>query len=201
MITAKIMRILRNKVLLTILILLGVAYCGLSLWSENSSAVNDTEGEVAGRAEFRWGPEAGNGTGTDKVTTCRNSVQGKVLLADDQGYVCHRVDRLSTGCCNTAVDTTHRYVCDTCSVHGCCAIYEYCVSCCLHPDKKALLKKVLGQISDNSPLYASVSDHFELCLVKCRTSSQSVQHETLYIDPRAKHCYGEGPPSLNNNET
>lgn len=51
------------------------------------------------------------------------------------GYVCHRVDRLSTGCCNVAVDTTRRYACDTCNSHGCCAIYEYCVSCCLQPDK------------------------------------------------------------------
>ncbi|KAK7066808.1 hypothetical protein SK128_028218 [Halocaridina rubra] len=58
-------------------------------------------------------------------------------MCDCFGYVCHRVDRLSSGCCNTAVETTHRYVCDTCSVHGCCAIYEYCVSCCLHPDKPA----------------------------------------------------------------
>lgn len=201
MIAAKIMRMLRNKVFLTVLVLVGVAYCGLSLWSDNSSVPNESEAEVAGRVEFRWGPEAANDTASAKVTTCRNSVQGKVLLADDQGYVCHRVDRLSTGCCNVVVETTRRYVCDTCSIHGCCAIYEYCVSCCLHPDKKALLKKVLGQISDNSPLYASVSDHFELCLVKCRTSSQSVQHETLYIDPRAKHCYGEGPPSINSNET
>lgn len=35
--------------------------------------------------EFRWGPDSPNGTSSDKVTTCRNSVQGKVLLADDQG--------------------------------------------------------------------------------------------------------------------
>ena len=115
--------------------------------------------------------------------------------------MCHRVDRLASGCCNTEVETTHRYTCDTCNSHGCCAIYEYCVSCCLQPDKKSLLKKVLTQVSEGSPLYASVSDHFELCLVKCRTSSQSVQHETLYRDPRAKHCYGEGPPPLINNET
>ncbi|ROT73424.1 SREBP regulating gene protein-like [Penaeus monodon] len=201
MITAKIMRILRNKFFLTVLVLVGVIYFGLSLWTDGTGIPDENEDEVGGRVEFRWGPDSPNGTSSDKVTTCRNSVQGKVLLADDQGYVCHRVDRLSTGCCNVAVDTTRRYACDTCNSHGCCAIYEYCVSCCLQPDKKALLKKVLGQISDNSPLYASVSDHFELCLVKCRTSSQSVQHETLYIDPRAKHCYGEGPPPLSNNET
>ena len=51
-------------------------------------------------------------------------------------------------------------------------------------------------MSEGSPLYSSVSDQFELCLVKCRTSSQSVQHETLYRDARAKHCYGERLPAL-----
>lgn len=28
-----------------------------------------------------------------------------------------------------------RYSCKTCNAQGCCAIYEYCVSCCLHPGK------------------------------------------------------------------
>ncbi|XP_076029583.1 SREBP regulating gene protein [Oratosquilla oratoria] len=204
MLVAKIMRILRNKTILTVILLAGVTYCLVSVWARMDSmgTANERESTLTGVRvnDFRWGPDLSNDTGRGTVMSCRNSVQGKVLLADDQGYVCHRVDRLGTGCCNTGVDTTRRYACDTCNVHGCCAIYEYCVSCCLHPDKKALLKKVLGQISENSPLYASVSDHFELCLVKCRTSSQSVQHETLYRDPRAKHCYGEGPPPVDNVE-
>uniref|UniRef100_A0AC11E7M6 SREBF pathway regulator in golgi 1 n=3 Tax=Laurasiatheria TaxID=314145 RepID=A0AC11E7M6_SHEEP len=42
----------------------------------------------------------------------------------------------------------------------------------------------------------AVEDHFELCLAKCRTSSQSVQHENTYRDPIAKYCYGESPPEL-----
>lgn len=28
-----------------------------------------------------------------------------------------------------------RYSCKTCNPQGCCTIYEYCVSCCLHPGK------------------------------------------------------------------
>lgn len=28
-----------------------------------------------------------------------------------------------------------RYSCKTCNSQGCCTIYEYCVSCCLHPGK------------------------------------------------------------------
>ena len=55
------------------------------LFPQNSSAVNENDDNVAGKVEFRWGPEVANGTASDKVTTCRNSVQGKVLLADDQG--------------------------------------------------------------------------------------------------------------------
>ena len=34
----------------------------------------------------------------------------------------------------------------------------------------------------NNVLFVSVSDHFELCLAKCRTSSTSVQHENTYRD-------------------
>ncbi|XP_062360169.1 SREBP regulating gene protein isoform X2 [Cinclus cinclus] len=45
-------------------------------------------------------------------------------------------------------------------------------------------------------LFMAVEDHFELCLAKCRTSSQSVQHENTYRDPIAKYCYGEYPPEL-----
>ncbi|KAL2767738.1 SREBP regulating gene protein isoform 3 [Daubentonia madagascariensis] len=45
-------------------------------------------------------------------------------------------------------------------------------------------------------LFMAVEDHFELCLAKCRTSSQSVQHENTYRDPIAKYCYGESPPEL-----
>ena len=44
-------------------------------------------------------------------------------------------------------------------------------------------------------LLLSVSDHFELCLAKCRTSSTSVQHENVYINPVNKFCYMRGPQS------
>lgn len=58
-----------------------------------------------------------------------------------------------------------------------------------------MLESLLGKASaQNSVLFAAVTDHFELCLAKCRTSSQSVQHENMYRDPKAKHCYGETAP-------
>ena len=77
------------------------------------------------------------------MVTCRNSVQGKVLIVDDRGYVCSRSDLLSSGCCNTGSDNTKKFACDTCKDNGCCSIYEYCISCCLHPDK--VLSKFLSQ--------------------------------------------------------
>lgn len=36
---------------------------------------------------------------------------------------------------------------------------------------------------------SSISDSFELCLIKCRTSSSSVRHENTYKNPRTKHCF------------
>lgn len=77
-----------------------------------------------------------NGTDTGSHTNgCRNSVQGKILLVDDEGYVCARNKVLSNGCCH-ANGRVVQYSCDTCnSEDGCCAIYERCVSCCLNPNK------------------------------------------------------------------
>lgn len=36
---------------------------------------------------------------------------------------------------------------------------------------------------------SSISDHFEFCLTKCRTSSHSVLHENAYKNPLAKYCF------------
>lgn len=70
--------------------------------------------------------------------------------------------------------------------------YKYCL-------QKDLLQNVLGKAPDTfRVLFASVTDHFELCLAKCRTSSQSVQHENSYKDPKAKYCYGDSPASSDN---
>ncbi|XP_015782227.1 UPF0454 protein C12orf49 homolog [Tetranychus urticae] len=134
-----------------------------------------------------------------KTETCRNSVQGKVLIADDKGYICARHDLTSGGCCPTSNPTTKRYSCETCNSSGCCAIFEYCISCCMEPDKKPLLQQIIANGGSPSVgvLFASITDHFEFCLTKCRTSSQSVQHENSYRDPRAKHCYGEGKSVAN----
>uniref|UniRef100_A0A2P2I1Z0 SREBP regulating gene protein n=1 Tax=Hirondellea gigas TaxID=1518452 RepID=A0A2P2I1Z0_9CRUS len=209
MLAARVARMLRNKFICLVLVGGLLLYCccvllDLGLGAGDSKVTGDSDTTIRRRA-FDWDEHNDASNSSNNITenaseaalvTCRNSVQGKALLADDRGYVCQRLDRLGTGCCNAAADNSHRYHCLTCNAQHCCAIYEYCVSCCMHPDKKSLLKRVLKQVSEGSPLYASVSDQFELCLVKCRTSSQSVQHETLYRDPRSKHCYGERVPVL-----
>lgn len=194
------MRIIRKRIVLGIIFALSLTYCVLSFLREGDDTLNNEIETIPVRRldqQFLWHSVKDDVNGSNvKVTTCRNSVQGKVLIVDDRGYVCSRTDILSSGCCNTDSETTKRYSCETCKENGCCSIYEYCISCCLHPDKKNLLQSVLGKASETfNVLFASVTDHFELCLAKCRTSSQSVQHENSYRDPRAKHCYGETPPA------
>lgn len=47
---------------------------------------------------------------------CRNSIQGKVLIADDRGFVCPRKDVLLSGCCDPNSINTKLYSCETCQV-------------------------------------------------------------------------------------
>lgn len=130
--------------------------------------------------------------------SCRNSVQGIELIADDRGHVCERRHLESSGCCAADTASTGRYVCASCTEQGCCSVYEHCISCCLHPDKKPLLHTVLGRASQHraSLVYSSVTDQFELCLTKCRTSSLSVLHQNVYRNARMKFCYGVTAPPL-----
>lgn len=153
-----------------------------------------------------------------KLSTCRNSVQGKIWIADDRGYVCKRSHLQSNGCCDSS-NISLKYSCRECkNSTGCCATFEFCVSCCMNPvnvrnlchilasllflmmmfflmsPQKEELMQILNEASALSNLLLlSVSDQFELCLAKCRTSSRSVQHENLYIDPHMKYCYSRGP--------
>ncbi|XP_076369026.1 SREBP regulating gene protein [Tachypleus tridentatus] len=194
-----VVRLLKNRLFLAIVLTCSFVYCIVSLVREGSTVETEEldlqKIHLPGRS-FQW--HVGRDfkeNNSEKVVTCRNSVQGKVLIADDRGYVCQRHDVLPSGCCNVNAHTTKQYCCETCQENGCCSIYEYCISCCLQPDKKVLLQKILGKASEKfNVLLASITDQFELCLTKCRTSSQSVEHENSYKDPKAKHCYGESPP-------
>ncbi|XP_038619284.1 SREBP regulating gene protein isoform X2 [Tachyglossus aculeatus] len=66
---------------------------------------------------------------------CRNSVQGKRLITDELGHVCERKHLLRNGCCDVEASSTRLFSCEGCLSHGCCAVYEHCVSCCLQPGK------------------------------------------------------------------
>lgn len=129
-----------------------------------------------------------------KLETCRNTVQGQEYICDERGYLCSRSDVSSSGCCPFS---TKKYDCSNCDLNDCCKVYEVCVSCCMQPDNKAVLSEfVRNAVLILERFFVSMSDQFELCLSKCRTSSISVQHENTYRDPNNKFCFGEHPPRL-----
>ena len=129
-------------------------------WHESGDAESDAE-VAASEAE---GEGAGNKTAVP--TTCRNSVQGKILIADDKGgdifylvariptstycnlvnnsaflgFICNRQDVMATGCCNPNSTSAVRYACGECHEStGCCKVYEHCISCCMDPKKVCIL--------------------------------------------------------------
>lgn len=63
------------------------------------------------------------------------NVQFNTDFSVSAGYVCERKDLLVNGCCNVNAPSSSQHVCKSCLANGCCSIYEYCVSCCLQPDK------------------------------------------------------------------
>lgn len=195
---AAVVRFIRRRIVLGIIFTLSLMYCILSFVGKTDFLDSDDAITVRRTQPFIWRTLQQHNSTADVDVTCRNSVQGKVLIADDRGFVCPRHEILYNGCCNDNLSTVMQYSCETCNKNNCCAIYEHCISCCLHPDKKEMLESILGKAAKaNSVLFASVTDHFELCLAKCRTNSQSVQHENSYKDPKAKHCYGETAPGPN----
>ncbi|ENN77923.1 SREBP regulating gene protein [Dendroctonus ponderosae] len=199
---AALFRFLRRRIILGLILTLSLCYCIFSYIGKSDFLDNDDEVPVRRTQPFIWRTLQEHNSTNDVAATCRNSVQGRVLMVDDRGFLCTRSELLSSGCCNSELQTVIQYTCETCNPKQCCGIYEYCVSCCLHPDKKELLEAILKKATEqNNILLASASDHFELCLAKCRTNSQSVVHENSYRDPSAKHCFGETVPIPNYVET
>ncbi|XP_055830578.1 uncharacterized protein LOC129899595 isoform X2 [Solanum dulcamara] len=118
--------------------------------------------------------------------TCRTTVQGRYLIADDMGQVC---DALSidpySRCCRGKSD---RFSCNGCNlVSQCCNSYEFCVSCCLNPSRTqkdlALNVKISNPISAGT--YSSI---FDFCTGRCRHNSESVVHENAYLS-EFHHCF------------
>ncbi|MEE6525671.1 hypothetical protein FKM82_025840, partial [Ascaphus truei] len=84
---------------------------------------------------IQWKVQFNLGNSSRLSNQCRNSVQGKLLITDDLGYVCERNELLTNGCCNINVPSSKMYSCQSCLPNGCCSVYEFCVSCCLQPNK------------------------------------------------------------------
>ncbi|XP_072026615.1 SREBP regulating gene protein-like [Amphiura filiformis] len=189
-------RILRKRWVLAVIFLISLFYFLNSTLNQTPTGLISDQFDEAAPTKIQF-PLRPRLRVLPNITTCRNSVQGRVLLVDEKGYVCKRNSVLASGCCDSEAEGSKQHSCDGCLGNGCCGIYEYCVSCCLQPDKEIVLQGVLGKASNTFKLlFQSVADHFELCLTKCRTSSESVQHENTYRDPSAKYCYGESPPDL-----
>ncbi|XP_009002985.2 SREBP regulating gene protein isoform X1 [Callithrix jacchus] len=217
-------RLLRKRWVLALVFGLSLVYFLSSTFKQEERAVRDRNLlQVQDHDQpILWKVQFNLGNSSRPSNQCRNSIQGKHLITDELGYVCERKDLLVNGCCNVNVPSTKQYCCDGCWPNGCCSAYEYCVSCCLQPNKQLLLERFLNRAAVAfQNLFMAVEDHFELCLAKCRTSSQgslpgteclktgsgakhpsdlrlfqSVQHENTYRDPIAKYCYGESPPEL-----
>lgn len=190
---AALVRFIRRRLVLGIIFASSLTYCIVSFLMEgrhNNMTYHDIAIE---RKPFVWRTLQEHNDTNDR-RFCRNSVQGKHLLVDDRGYICQRSDLLKNGCCNTEADFTERYTCESCKDNNCCVVYEYCVSCCLDPNKRNMLELVLSKLStDKNVLFRSLTDDYELCLTKCRTSSHSVLHENSYKDPAHKYCFGDEP--------
>ncbi|XP_072949138.1 SREBP regulating gene protein [Epargyreus clarus] len=188
---AALLRFIRKPLVLGVIFASSLTYCIVSFLREGSNRGMVYQDISMDQKPFVWRTLQEH---NDTNEMCRNSLQGKSFIVDDKGYVCQRSDITKNGCCNT--DTEYqRYSCKTCKPNHCCKIFEFCVSCCLDPSKRNMLEIVLSKLSaDENVLFHSLTDDYELCLTKCRTSSHSVLHENSYKDPVNKYCFGHEPP-------
>ncbi|KAL1535318.1 hypothetical protein AAHA92_28113 [Salvia divinorum] len=117
---------------------------------------------------------------------CKTTVQGRYYLADDNGYVCNAfsVDPRSR-CCPGRGD---QFSCQGCNiVSQCCNSYEFCVSCCLHP--QMINKELASNIQIAKPVTAGIyGSIFDYCAGRCRHNSESVVHENAYMS-EFHHCF------------
>ncbi|XP_030462029.1 uncharacterized protein LOC115682037 [Syzygium oleosum] len=117
---------------------------------------------------------------------CRNTVQGRLLLSDDNGHVCNSFSLdPQTRCCP---ENGEKFSCYGCNLFSqCCNSYEYCVSCCLNPTRtqkdEALKVKIAKPATAGT--YGSV---FDFCTGRCRHNSESVVHENAYLS-EFHHCF------------
>nr|XP_058896356.1 SREBP regulating gene protein isoform X12 [Kogia breviceps] len=179
-------RLLRKRWVLALVFGLSLVYFLTSTFKQEERAVRDRNLlQIQDHDQpIPWKVQFNLGNSSRPSNQCRNSIQGKHLITDELGYVCERKDLLVNGCCNVNVPGTKQYCCDGCLSNGCCSAYEYCVSCCLQPNKQLLLERFLNRAAVAfQNLFMAVEDHFELCLAKCRTSSQAMPKQTASYCP------------------
>ncbi|XP_073828788.1 SREBP regulating gene protein [Musca autumnalis] len=197
---AALTRLLKRRLAYIILVILFFVYILTKTFNKNSSHQHFLESDVftvERTIPLVWRNTEDHLLSSKELTNpsnieCRNSIQGRELLVDERGFVCNADAILANGCCNVQHRSSKYYSCETCDpTTHCCGIYEHCVSCCLHPEKRELLELALERIKGRQAMvYAQVADQYELCLVKCRTNSHSVEHENRYRDPAHRFCYG-----------
>ncbi|CAG2205966.1 unnamed protein product [Mytilus edulis] len=149
----------RRWILLFILVVGCIVLLSNNL-SKNSSLIEDdyeTKHAIR-RQPFQWKPNLPDvvSNNSTKIVPCRNSVQGKLIIVDERGYICNRTELDNRGCCDVTLFSIYQSI----------AVISVV---------KSLLTRVLEearQLGDRS--LASVGDQFELCLAKCRTSSQVI---------------------------
>jgi hypothetical protein len=129
-----IVRLLRKRIVLALIFTLSFTYCLLSLIRDRnhvksmSANLYEYESDVdidqfhirlklneSIQQNLNLNQDMNNDNNGSGLK-CRNSIQGKVLIADDRGFVCHRKDVLLTGCCDETNTNTKLYSCDTCQV-------------------------------------------------------------------------------------
>jgi len=138
------------------------------------------------------------------LPNCRHTAQGLKLITDDNGYVCEwKTLEPSSRCCGQdQLPEFSRWSCSTCNSSSmCCSVYEFCVSCCMDPDKEQIRRMVLRNSPTDPILIKLGKDTFEFCRGLCRTSSKSVFGQNQYRHEN-KYCYGFlSPPIQNDTET
>ncbi|XP_077691393.1 SREBP regulating gene protein isoform X2 [Eretmochelys imbricata] len=129
-------RLLRKRWVLGIVFGLSLIYFLTSTFKQEERTVHDRNLlQVQEHEPIMWKVQFSLGNSSQLSNQCRNSVQGKLFITDELGYVCERKDVLVNGCCNVNVPSAKLYSCESCLPNGCCSVYEYCVSCCLQPNK------------------------------------------------------------------
>jgi hypothetical protein len=129
------------------------------------------------------------------ITLCRNTVIGNDFITDSRGYTCNIEDLDHvTQCCSTQPKKSiSRYSCKSCEKHGCCSVYEHCVSCCLAPEHREDLRENYDKRKTDR-LYRGVTTVFQFCATRCRTTSGSVINQNRYRSP-LKHCMSRKDPA------